>query len=113
MKSFFETLSKVLAGSGRKVFVGLDISGPDENFWWGTAEEIHKKVSTLAEKLNYVVIVEGAGREDFTSNRRHQNLRNNSKPDHRVKADRKEPFGKARKKPSNQRQKRPNSSAGR
>jgi 16S rRNA C1402 (ribose-2'-O) methylase RsmI len=111
MKSFFETLRKVLAGSGRKVFVGLDISGPDENFWWATAEEIDQKVSALTEKLNYVVIVEGTGREDYTSNRRHQDVRNNTKSDHRVTTERKEPFGKSRKKPSNPRHKRPNSSA--
>ena len=113
MKSFFETLRKVLAGSGRKVFVGLDISGPDENFWWATAEDIDQKVSELNEKLNYVVIVEGTGREDSTITRRPPHLRNDTKKDNRVTTERKEPFGKSRKKQSNQRHKRPKPSAGR
>jgi 16S rRNA (cytidine1402-2'-O)-methyltransferase len=61
MKQFFETLHKVLMGTGRKVFVGVDISGPGEDFWFGSIEQIVKKVNELPEKLNYVVIVEGNG----------------------------------------------------
>lgn len=63
MKQFFETLEKVLRGSGRKVFVGLNISGDDEDFWWGNAEAILKKVNELPEKKNYVVIVAGNGNQ--------------------------------------------------
>ena len=63
MKHFFETLAKVLKGSERKVFVGVDISGEKEAFWWDIAENLLKKVALLEERQNYVVIVQGNGRE--------------------------------------------------
>ncbi len=63
MKHFFETLAKVLKGSERKVFVGVDISGENEAFWWDIAENILKKVTLLEQRQNYVVIVQGNGRE--------------------------------------------------
>ena len=61
MRQFFETLAKVLNGSERKVFVGIDISGENEDYWWDTADRVFKRVSELPEKRNYVVIVQGNG----------------------------------------------------
>jgi 16S rRNA (cytidine1402-2'-O)-methyltransferase len=59
MAQFFETLAKVLQGTGRKIFVGLDISEDGEDYWYGTAERILKKVLEQNEKRNYVVIIAG------------------------------------------------------
>jgi 16S rRNA C1402 (ribose-2'-O) methylase RsmI len=61
MRQFFETLAKVLRESDRKVFVGVDISGEHEDFWFDTADRIFKRVIELPEKRNYVVIVQGNG----------------------------------------------------
>jgi len=61
LRSFFETLCRILDGTDRKIFVALDISGPEEDFWYGPSHEILKKISLLNDKLNYVVIVEGTG----------------------------------------------------
>ena len=72
MRQFFETLAKVLHGSDRKVFVGIDISGEHEDFWWDRSDTIFKKVSAMTEKQNYVVIVEGNGRELITRKPRPQ-----------------------------------------
>ena len=63
MNVFFESLAKVLSGSPRRVFVAIDISGPKENFFLGSAEEVRKKITALGEKLNFVVIIEGTGLE--------------------------------------------------
>jgi 16S rRNA (cytidine1402-2'-O)-methyltransferase len=60
MRQFFETLAKVLLGTGRKVFVGLDISEDSEDYWYGTAEQMLNKVLVQSEKRNYVVIIEGS-----------------------------------------------------
>jgi 16S rRNA (cytidine1402-2'-O)-methyltransferase len=59
MRQFFETLAKVLQGSDRKIFVGLDISEETEDYWYGHPEQILKKSQEQTEKRNYVVIVEG------------------------------------------------------
>lgn len=80
MKQFFESLEKVLRGSGRKVFVGVDISGAAEDFWYGTAEAIAIRVKNLPEKLNYVVIVAGNGTVSRPNPRRHQAKMTSSKP---------------------------------
>jgi 16S rRNA (cytidine1402-2'-O)-methyltransferase len=66
LRFFFETLAKVLAGSTRRVFVALDISGPNERFIIGTADTILKTILTLTEKMNFVVILEGTGLEPIT-----------------------------------------------
>jgi 16S rRNA (cytidine1402-2'-O)-methyltransferase len=79
MRQFFETLEKVLHGTDRKVFVGVDISGEHEEFWWGTIEIIFKKVSALTEKRNYVVIVEGNG-QGFVSRKMRPQPSNQVKP---------------------------------
>jgi 16S rRNA (cytidine1402-2'-O)-methyltransferase len=63
MNVFFESLARVLSGSPRRVFVAIDISGPKESFFLGTAEEVRKKITSLGEKLNFVVIIEGTGLE--------------------------------------------------
>ena len=63
MNVFFESLARVLSGSPRRVFVAIDISGPKESFFLGTAEEVRKKITALGEKLNFVVIIEGTGLE--------------------------------------------------
>lgn len=63
MKQFFETLAKVLQNSERRIFVGVDISAENEEFWWGKADKIYKTVLAQTEKRNYVVIVEGNGKE--------------------------------------------------
>ena len=85
MRQFFETLAKVLQGSGRKVFVGVDISAENEEFWWGPAETIFGKVTAQTDKRNYVVIIEGSGRDlplkkapafrPASNNRTHENNR--------------------------------------
>jgi 16S rRNA (cytidine1402-2'-O)-methyltransferase len=67
MRPFFETMAKVLHGTNRKIFVALDISGPQEQTWWGHSEDILKRLSALPEKLNFVVIVEGTGLEKTKS----------------------------------------------
>ena len=59
MRQFFETMTNVLKGTGRRVFVALDISEETEDYWFGTAEQILKKTQEQTEKRNYVVIVEG------------------------------------------------------
>ncbi len=66
MRPFFETMAKVLHGTGRKIFVALDISGPQEQTWWGRPEDILKRLAALPEKLNFVAIVEGTGVEKET-----------------------------------------------
>jgi 16S rRNA (cytidine1402-2'-O)-methyltransferase len=63
MRPFFETLAKVLHGTDRKIFVALDISGPQEQTWWGRPDIILKRLDALPEKLNFVAIVEGTGVE--------------------------------------------------
>jgi 16S rRNA (cytidine1402-2'-O)-methyltransferase len=63
MNVFFESLAKVLSGSPRRVFVAIDISGPKESFFLGSAEEVRKMITALGEKLNFVVIIEGTGLE--------------------------------------------------
>lgn len=78
IRQFFETLEKVLRGSGRKVFVAIDISGEHEDFWWDISEVIYKKVSSMTEKRNYVVIVEGNG-QDLIKRKPRTELANHAK----------------------------------
>jgi 16S rRNA (cytidine1402-2'-O)-methyltransferase len=73
MKQFFETLDKVLRGSGRKVFVGVDISSENEDYWWDTSELILKQVMAQTEKRNYVVIVAGNGKSPTQPPRQQNN----------------------------------------
>ncbi|MEI6397297.1 MAG: SAM-dependent methyltransferase [Pseudomonadota bacterium] len=86
MRQFFETLAKVLHGSDRKIFVGVDISGEHEDFWWDTADGVFKRVTELPEKRNYVVIVEGNGgdfpaKKPFPGKRpQNQNRPNSNRP---------------------------------
>lgn len=80
MKQFFETLEKVLRGTGRKIFVGLDISSESEDFWWGTAETVLKKVHELPEKKNYVVIVSGNGKDSIPRKSRSTGDHHRSQP---------------------------------
>jgi 16S rRNA (cytidine1402-2'-O)-methyltransferase len=61
MKAFFETLAKVLGGTGRKVFVAIDISAETEDYWFGSIEAISKKIKSLTDKHNFVVVIEGTG----------------------------------------------------
>jgi len=61
MHSFFDSVSRVLKGSNRKVFVAVDISGEHEDFWYDTADAILKKAEALPEKRNFVAIIEGTG----------------------------------------------------
>jgi 16S rRNA (cytidine1402-2'-O)-methyltransferase len=61
IKAFFDSLENVLKGTGRKVFVAIDISEATEDYWLGSIEAINKKIKALTEKHNFVVIVEGTG----------------------------------------------------
>lgn len=47
-------------GKSRRGFLALDISGTAEDFWLGSFETLQKKAEQLAEKLNFVLIVDGA-----------------------------------------------------
>lgn len=73
MRVFFESLGNILQGTTRKVFVALDISGPQENFIVGTMDEIGKKIKALTETMNFVVIIEGTGIEAQVPRGRHSN----------------------------------------
>ena len=80
MNVFFETLAKVFQGSPRRVFVALDISGPNESFIIGSAEDILKKIKALSEKLNFVAIIEGTGIESRSHRANHKPTRAGQKP---------------------------------
>lgn len=80
MNVFFETLAKVFQGSPRRVFVALDISGPNESFIVGTAEDTRKKINALSENLNFVAIIEGNGIESRSPRGNHKPTRTVQKP---------------------------------
>ena len=46
-----------------RAMVALDISGPAEDYWLGTFSSLKKKADQLTEKLNFVLIGEGASKE--------------------------------------------------
>lgn len=70
MRAFFETLASILKGSDRKIFVAIDISGPQETFFISTAQDVMKKLASFTDKPNFVVIIEGTGIEPFKSKRK-------------------------------------------
>lgn len=43
--------------AGRKCFLALDISGPDETWMTGSAARLRKKIETVEKKLNFVLIL--------------------------------------------------------
>ena len=70
MKAFFETIVTILKGSDRKIFVAIDISGPQESFFVSTAQDVIKKLASFVDKPNFVVIIEGTGIEPLNFKRK-------------------------------------------
>ncbi len=57
LKHLVKSCADVL-GKERRGFLALDITGANESFWLGSLGELAQKTSKLAEKINFILIIE-------------------------------------------------------
>lgn len=51
--------SREAFGRERRGLLALDISGPHEAFWCASLDQLGKRASSLTEKLNFILVIEG------------------------------------------------------
>jgi len=64
VKIILTNFSKTLFQDSRRFCIAFNLTMPDEQKFYGTANELHRKLGSTELKGEFVIVVEGRGRDE-------------------------------------------------